>query len=164
MKTSVTLELKTREAYQLFTRKIKDDRLFIEAVLHKLNKIAGQYKNRSRATEAAYHSTKQKLNKLEKQFESDTRKYQDLTQQHPILHNTTITVKAQFFPTIMIKNSLILAFIQLIQRYDALLSTIKMLHLAGCFETTPAYYANIRRVQTALNQTVGHILATAPII
>ncbi len=49
-----------------------------------------------------------------------------------------------------------------IRQYDTLLYIIKLLHLAGCFESTQAYYANIKRIQTTANYTLDHML-TSPI-
>ncbi len=163
MKTSITLELKTREVHHLFTRKIKGDRLFIDAILHKLNGLAGQQKKGSLASEELYQVTQERLNKLAQQFEDQTEFFLRLIQKNPLLKNKTITVKAQFFPQICIDNQLTFSLIKLIQQYDTLISTIKLLHLAGCFENTQTYYENIKSAQASANYTLSQIITASTI-
>lgn len=162
MRTSITLELKTREAYQLFTRKIKGEHLFIDAILHKFNKIDRLAKKNIPGAIEQYNTLKHRLSILAQQFETDNQNHLGLIQKNSILRGKAISVKTQFYPEIKVKNALTVDLIQLIQRYDTLFSTIKLLHLAGCFESTQDYYANIKCVQTKLNQILGHMLA-APV-
>ncbi len=159
-KTSVTLELKTREAHHLFKRTISGNRLFIDAILHKLNKIVALSKKDGAKTEACYQITKQRLRNLTNYFSNENLQLLEVIQREPALKGKTITFKAQFYPKISLENSLTYELIKLIERYDALISTAKLLYLTGCFESESAYYTNIKRFQVMINQALGQIVIT----
>lgn len=48
--------------------------------------------------------------------------------------------------------------IELIEAYDNLVATLKLLHLIGCFESDQDYYANITRIQKLANQMLSKII------
>ncbi len=158
MKTSVTLELKTREAYQLFTRKIKDDRLFIDAILSKINKVTKCYNKEISVAEEQYHLISQSLTELTQQFELETKQYLALIQENPTLKDKTITIKPQFIQVVKLETPLTDTLVTLIGQYDHLLSTIKLLHLIGCFKNTSTYYSNIKRIQIMMNSLLSSII------
>lgn len=158
MKTTVTLELKTREVHHLFKRKISSSRLFIDAILHKLNKLIGLRKKGLPETEEHYQVIKQHLNDLNQYLEAEAKRFQEFVQKDPLLKNKTISFKAQFFPEIRVENSLTVTLIACIEQYDKLITIIKLLYLAGYFKSTQDYYANIKRTQKIANQALSKII------
>ena len=78
MKVTITLNLKTREANQLFQRKINGDRLFINAILHKLNKITGLCQKKVPGAHETYQSIKKSLNGLSQQFADESKAFQNI--------------------------------------------------------------------------------------
>lgn len=158
MKTSVTLDLNTREAYQLFTRKIKSDRLFIDAILSKINKVTKCYNREVSVAEEQYHLINQTITELTQQFELEIKQYLALIQENPTLKDKTITIKPQFIRVVRLESPLTAALVILIGQYDHLLSTIKLLHLIGCFKNTSTYYSNIKRIQIMMNRSLSSIM------
>jgi hypothetical protein len=79
-------------------------------------------------------------------------------QQNPVLCDKALTFKTQFFPVVRLENPLAFMLVACIDQYDKLVTTIKLLHLAGCFENTQAYYANIKRIQKMVNRALSKIL------
>ncbi len=158
MKTTITLHLKTREAYQLFQRKINGDRLFINAILHKLNKITGLCRKEVPGAHEQYQRIQKSLNGLSQQFADETKTFQGILQKEESLKNKTITFSPLFSQEVIIENPLTIKFIMLIEDYDELISITKLLHLAGCFQSTSDYYVNIRRIQKRINYRLSQII------
>ncbi len=63
------------------------------------------------------------------------------------LGDKKITVTPAFHSKISIENPLTACLIEFIETYDNLVATIKLLHLAGSFDSEQDYYANITRIQ-----------------
>ncbi len=158
MKTSVTIELKTREAYQLFMRKINGDRLFINAVLHKLNKITGLCRKEDPAAVEHFQVIEKNLFALNQQFKAENKKFQKLLQKEEYLKNKKITFKTQFFPQINIENPLAMDLLNVFESFDSLMAIIKLLYLAGCFKSSQDYHSSIQKAQKTLNRTLSQII------
>jgi hypothetical protein len=161
--TSIELSLRTREVYQLFERKINGDRLFIQTILHKLNTIINRCNQQEPLALLAHQQIKQKIQELTRQFRADIAKFESLLAKKKILANKAIHFTVQFNPVIEITNPLSMALIELIEAYDQLVVTSKLLHFAGCFASTQDHYAHVKKAQDATNQTLSNILLT-PII
>lgn len=158
MKATVTLELKTREVHHLFTRTINNKHLFIDAILHKLNQIAGAYQKETPHADVPYQSIQEDLQNLTQYLADQTQSLTATLQKNPILYNKTLTFKTQFFPVIRLESPLAFTLVACIEQYDKLVTTIKLLHLAGCFESTQAYYANIKCIQKMMNCGLSRII------
>jgi len=158
MKVTMTLELKTREVNQLFERRINGDRLFIDAILHKLNQITGAYRKNIPNAATHYQSVQQDLQNLTQYLANQTKSLTTTLQQNSVLRNKTLTFKTQFFPMVRLENPLALTLVTCIEQYDKLVTTVKLLHLAGCFESTQAYYANTKRIQKKMNLGLSRII------
>jgi len=73
MQATIELALKTREVFKLFERRIDDDRLFIEAVLHKFNSVMRQCKQQMPGALFAYDQIEQALIALTRKFIDEVR-------------------------------------------------------------------------------------------
>jgi hypothetical protein len=159
MKVTITLNLKTREAHQLFQRKINGDRLFINAILHKLNKITGLCRKEVPGAHEQYQSIQQNLNALSQQFTDESKNFRNILEEKQYLKNKKITITPTFHSQISIENPLTACLINFIETYDNLVATLKLLYLAGSFESEQGYYANITRLQKTVNRALSKMIA-----
>ncbi|HAT1727732.1 TPA: DUF1845 domain-containing protein [Legionella pneumophila] len=158
MKAEITLNLRTREVYKLFDRKISGDRLFIEAILHKINIVMGQYHKQDPSTLKVLHEIEQQLNALTQKFTSEIKRFEELLSKKKEFKDKQINFVVQFHPKIIICNPLSMKLAELIEVYDQLIATLKLLRLAGCFDTDEIYFSNIKYHQKSTNQVLSKIL------
>ena len=150
MQLSIEIPLKTYEVYKLFRLKIGNKRFFIEAVLRKLNTIYMQPE--------IYQKVTKDLLALTDQFTKEAAYFEKMLNKKPHIQAKNISVNTQFHPRIMANNKSDLLLVEFIQSYDKLIATVKLLHLAGCFESKDAYYANFRSIQKIGNRMFSQIL------
>jgi hypothetical protein len=158
MKVTVTLELKTREVNQLFERKINGDRLFINAILHKFNRVTGLCRKEAPGAQEAYQNIEKSVLNLTQQFSDEVNRFRGILEKKTGLSSKKISISPTFHPKIFAENPLTVHLIELIETYDNLVATLKLLHLAGCFQSEQDYYANITRSQKVVNRMLSKIL------
>ena len=165
MKANIELPLRTREVYQLFQRKINGDRLFIEAILHKFNTSINCCTQQNPSSPASYKQIERTILELTHQFANDITRFETLLTKKKIFEYKNISYIIKFRPVIIVTNPLAVQLIEFIEIYDRLISILKLLHLAGCFESNAACFNNIRRYQKMANQMLSTIVLTpTPII
>lgn len=161
MKTSIELSLRTREVYQLFERKINGDILFLDAILHKFNKVINIFhKDESKGTNLIGQMEHRLLEGI-RNFTDDINKYEQLLLKKKEFNQKRIDFVIQFHPSIIVTNSLGLLLIKFIDNYDQLIAIIKLLHLAGCFSEDKDYYFHIKTNQKVANKLLSSILLTS---
>lgn len=160
MKASIVLSLRTREVYRLFERKISGDRFFIAAILHKINKVIHLCQNQDPQYMTTYHQMEQKILHLTQHFTTEIERFETLLAKKKEFDNKKATFIIQFRPLIVVSNPLTMQLIGLIETYDKLLATLKLLHLAGCFGREELYFGNIKRYQKMANQVLSALLLT----
>lgn len=69
----------------------------------------------------------------------------------------------KFKPRVIVTNPLSLKLIEFIKVYDKLISCLKLLRLAGCFELETVYWDNVRRYQKIVNSMLSDILLSPSI-
>jgi hypothetical protein len=158
MKVTITLNLKTREAHQLFQRKINGDRLFINAILHKLNKITGLCRKEAPGAQETYQNIEKSILSLTQQFSDEIIRFRRILQKKTGLGDKKITITPTFHSQIIIENPLTACLTKFIETYDNLVATLKLLYLAGSFESEQIYYANITPIQKIVNQALGKMI------
>lgn len=156
--TSIELPLRTREVYQLFQRKLKGDRLFIDALLHKFNIVTTRCNQQDPQSLILYKQIEQKIQDLTQQIRTDTTKFELLLKKKKIFDSSKVNFTFQFRPTITVNTPLCIQLIELIDRYDKFVIVLKLLCLAGCFETDGIYFGNVTRVQKLMNSTLSRIM------
>ncbi len=161
MKASIELSLQTREVYQLFKRKINGDRLFIDAILRKFNIVINRCNQQDPEALIAYQQIEQKIQELTKQFTTETKQFELLLSKKNNFDSGKIHFVIQFRPSIIVSNSLSIQLVGLIDIYDKLVSQLKLMNLAGFFEETQDYFANIKRIQKIFNQTASSLINQA---
>jgi hypothetical protein len=158
MKVTMTLKLKTREVNQLFERKMNGDRLFINAILHKFNRVTGECRKQAPDAQETYQLIEKSMLSLAQEFSDETSRFRGMLEKETGLSGNKITITPSFHSKINIENSLAMRLIELLETYDNLIAMLKLLHLAGCFASQQDYYANITRVQKKLNRALSRII------
>ncbi|HAT2116412.1 TPA: DUF1845 domain-containing protein [Legionella pneumophila] len=158
MKAEITLNLRTREVYKLFERKISGDRLFLHSILHKINIIIGRCRKQDPITLKVLYEIEQQLNALTQELTSEIKRFEELLSKKKEFKDKQINFVVQFHPKIFICNPLSLKLAELIEVYDQLIATLKLLRLAGCFDTDEIYFNNIKHHQKSTNQVLSKIL------
>ena len=158
MKAEITLNLRTREVYKLFERKISGDRLFIEAILHKINCVIGQCRRQEPEALKVLNQMDQDLNALTQKFTSEIKRFEVLISKKKEFKDKQIDFVVQFYPKITVSNPLSMKLAELIGVYDQLIATLKLLRLAGCFDTDEIYFINIKKYQKNANQVLSKLI------
>ncbi|GEM_PF-1941690 len=157
MKARIEIELKTREVHQLFERKINGDRLFIDAILHQFNRVMNRCNQQESAALLAYQKIEQKLQELIQHFTNETTRFEALLAKRKF-GGQAIRYITQFRPTIFVSNRLAMLLVGFLVAYDKLVGVIKLLRLAGCFETDEIYFGNIQINQKTANRVLSDFL------
>jgi hypothetical protein len=160
MKVSIELALTTREVYQLFERKISGDRLFIAAILHKFNIVINRCRQRDLLALAIYSQMEQKIIKLSQQVTDEIANFETMLAKKKDFSGAKVSYVTKFRPAIIVTNPLAMQLIKFIGIYDKLISTLKLLQLAGCFESDDVFWGNIRRCQKITNQMLSDLVLT----
>ncbi|MBA2650295.1 MAG: DUF1845 family protein [Legionella sp.] len=158
MKAEITLNLRTREVYKLFERKISGDRLFIEAILHKINIVIGRCRKQDSIDLKVLEEIEQKLNFLTQELNSESNRFEELIYKKKEFKNKQINFTAQFYQKITVSNPISMKLAELIDAYDRLIAVLKLLRLTGCFDTDKTYFYNIKFHQKLVNQLLSKIL------
>ncbi|MGQ3892027.1 AcaB family transcriptional regulator [Legionella sp. CNM-4043-24] len=158
MKICVELNLRTREVAKLFERRIKGDRLFIEAILHKIDKVIGHCRNQNVGALAKYQLMERCVADLTAHFTAEYEKFSKLLAKRSNDESIKYTVLGQFPQKIVVTNPLAMSLTEFFSVYDKLISIIKWLYQIDCFETNSAYFANVRRYQKIANKELSGLL------
>lgn len=152
MQLTIDLHLKTREVYQLFEIKISDKRFFMDAVLRKINRI-------DLLAPEIQLQIEQDLRSLITEFAQKSASLEKMLNKN--IKVKSVNIIPQFYSKLTVTNKQGLLLVEFIEIYDKLISLIKLLHLAACFDSDEAYYANLRRVKKDCNRMLSQILITA---
>lgn len=95
------------------------------------------------------------LNLLTQEFASEIKRFEEILFKKKEFKDKQINLVEQFYPRMIVSNSISLKLVELIEIYDQLIAILKLLRLAGCFETDESYFANIRQKQKLTNQTLS---------
>lgn len=160
MKASIELALRTREVYQLFERRISGDRLFIEAILHKFNVVmyhASQHQQTPLAL-IKYKQIENKILEFTHQFTNEVARFEILLAKKKNFENTKISYITKYQPVIIVTNPLAMQLIEFLEIYDRLIASLKLLQLAGFFESDEISWNNIKRYQKMANQMLSKLI------
>ena len=151
MQLTIDLHLKTRDVYRLFELKIDDKRYFMDSVLRKINRI-------ELITPEVYLQIAQDLRALITEFSKKSAFFEKMLDKNKNIKTKEVNIIPQFYSKFTVTNKLGLLLIEFIEIYDNLISLIKLLHLAACFDSDEAYYANLRNVKKMGNRILSKFL------
>ena len=158
MQVNIQLSLRTQEVYQLFVRRISGDRLFIEAILHKFNIALNHSRQQPPQALIRYTEMRQKITGLTQHFNSEAVRFETLLKKKKNFENKKISYAVKFQPSIIVTNPLTIQLIEFIEIYDKLIAILKLLHLAGCFDSDEAYFGNIKHFQKVANTMLSDLI------
>ncbi len=158
MKTTVEVPLRTREVYTLFERKLKGERLFLDAIQHKINKLIGKSKGQDENATLTINYLKEKMTGLTTHFISETTRFEHLLNQKNIFQGKSIQFVIKFRPSLVLYSSLTLLLVQFLECYDNLMATLKILRLADCFCSEMDYFHAVKHYQKMANQLLSSLL------
>ena len=161
MKVSIELALRTREVYQLFERRISKDRLFIETILHKFNVIMSSCRQQDQLALTNHTRMKRNIIGLTQQFTDEIAQFETLLTKKKDFTNKKVNYIVKFRPKIILTNPLSMQLIEFIEIYDKLIALLKLLLLAGCFDSDEVYFGNIKRYQKIVNKMLSTIVLTS---
>lgn len=151
MQLTIDLHLKTREVYKLFELKISDTRFFMDAVLRKINRI-------DLVAPEIQLQIEQDLRSLITEFTQKSAIFEKMLDNNKIFKTNAINGLPQFHTKITVTNKQGLLLVEFIEIYDNLISLIKLLHLAACFDSDEAYNTNLRHVKKMGNRMLSNLL------
>ena len=158
MQVNIELSLRTHEVYQLFERRISGDRLFIEAILHKFNIALNHSRQQPPKALTRYTAMQQTMIGITQEFNNEAVRFEGVLTKKKNFENKKISYAVKFQPSIIVTNPLAMQLIEFIEIYDKLIAIVKLLHLAGCFESDEAYFGNIKRLQKMANQMLSDLV------
>lgn len=161
MKVKIELALRTREVYQLFGRRMDENRLFIDAILHKFSIVLNACRRDVPDSLVLLNEMQQKIIHLTQHMANETKRFESLLTLKKSTLNSTINYVVQYQPVIIATNRLSLLLIEFIQAHDTLVAILKLLHLAGCFELDSDCLNNIKRYQKMANQMLSELVLTS---
>ncbi|MBA2656827.1 MAG: hypothetical protein H0U70_07545 [Tatlockia sp.] len=161
MITIIEVPLRTREVYTLFERKLKGERLFLEVIQHKINRLIGKSKEQDENATFTINQFKEKMTGLTAHFITETTRFEQLLNKKKVLQGKTIQFVIKFRPTLVIYNSLSLSLVQFLESYDNLIATIKLLRLADCFCSEMDYFHTKSIYQKMANQLLSSMIVTS---
>ena len=95
---------------------------------------------------------------LTQHFNSEAVRFEALLTKKKNFENKKISYAVKFQASIMVPNPLAMQLIEFIEIYDKLIAIVKLLHLAGCFESNKAYFTNIKRLQKMANTMLSDLI------
>ena len=158
MQVNIKLALKTREVFKLFERRIDGDRLFIEAILHKFNIVIRQCRQQIPGAMNTYNQMEQAMIMLTQQFREEMTRFYAVLTRRKNFNDKEINLISQFHPTINVSSTLSIQLIELLETYDQLIATLKLLQLTELFESNDIYFYNVKRIQKLANKTLSCIM------
>ena len=160
MSTLITLNLANAEVFHLFKRKTKKGAFFMTEVTQKITSLMRQVKALDVHALLALDYIQQQLIDFTQRCYDDIDKFDAMLEKKKHLQNKTIRYQSQFFPEIAFENQISNHLIELFERYDGVISRLKTLRNAGCFQNDNDYFANLRRHQRAVNQLLSELMLT----
>ena len=158
MKVRFELELRTREVYQLFERRIGKDKLFIETILHKFNIVLNRCRQQDPLALASYKQIENNIIEFTQQFTEEITRFETLLTKKKDFAATKINYITKFRPVIIVTTPLSIQLIEFIEIYDKLIATLKLLQLVGCFESNEIFWGNTKRYQEIANQILSDLV------
>lgn len=158
MTISIKINLVNAEVHHLFKRKTSQDKEFIKEILEKINLLLRHAKALEVHALLSLDNIEQKIAAYIDKCYDEIDKYDALLEKKKHLQNKEFIYKPEFFPTISFDNQLAGRLVELFEMQDSLISRLKTLRHAGCFQVDDDYFANLRRHFKAINCLLSSII------
>ncbi|KTD23919.1 hypothetical protein [Legionella maceachernii] len=163
MKANLELTLITREVHYCFVRKVKDKRYLIPAIQHRINRLMNTSQQNNEQATLLLKEFKGKITELTDHFIAETTRFKELLQQKALFHNKPIHFIGQFRKKMILENELSPLLAYFLECYDRLVAILKLLHLAGCFNSEKDFKHTLNNYHKMANHLFCFLLFTPAI-
>ena len=113
---------------------------------------------------ASYNKMKQNIIRFTQQFTDEIMRFETLLAKKKGFADKKISYVVKFKPAVIVSNPLSMQLIEFLEIYDKLIAALKILQLAGCFESDDIFWSNTKRYQKIANQMLSNIVLAPAII
>ncbi|STX55510.1 Uncharacterised protein [Legionella beliardensis] len=160
MTAIIRLTLVNQEAAQLFGRTLKNGHLFFERVQLKIGVLIKESFNHNAHALISLYTLYDELLHLHAHFDDEIDKFEALIEKRKKLGAKTIEFKAQFTHEMAASHGFFMVLADLIELFDKLMTTLKLLHLLGLFDSCHTLYTQKERYQRELNFFLSKLIQT----
>lgn len=160
MQTTMRFDIVNKETMNLLKRTLPNKDNYFERVFVKISLlIKDSIKGNAYALVSLYQLQDEILN-LSAYFDDEIDKFEGQIEKKKVLDPNKINFIAKYHYDLACNNALSLALYELMEGFDKLISTLKLLHLSGSMESRPAFYQLKERYQKKLNTLLSKVIQT----
>ncbi|STX81581.1 Uncharacterised protein [Legionella busanensis] len=160
MTAIIRLTLVNQESAHLFSRTLKNGHLFFERVQLKIGVLIKESLNYNAHALIRLYTLHDELLHLHAHFDDEIDKFEALIEKRKNLGAKTIEFKAQFTHEMTASHGFFMVLADLIEIFDKLMTTLKLLHLLGLFDSCRTLYTQKQRYQRELNCFLSKLIQT----
>lgn len=160
MQVTMKLNIVNKEVMSVLNRTMPNKDNYFERVFVKISLlIKDSIKGNAYALVSLYQLHDEILS-LSAYFDDEIDKFEGQIEKKKVLDPSKINFIAKYHHDLACNNALSLALYELMEGFDKLISTLKLLHLSGSMESRPAFYQLKERYQKKLNALLSKIIQT----
>lgn len=161
MTTTIKLTLRNHEVNRLFTRELKNGVNFYEKLMGKVARLTKCCQEQRVYAVLSLHQMNESIHAIIQKFYDDIDKFEGILEKKKHLAGKKITCQPVHFPEVRFDSALAASLVELFEVYDRLISLLKTLRTAGCFNNDDDYFNNLRRYFKAVNRLLSALLLSA---
>jgi len=158
MKAIQTLKLVNKEADNIFIRTVGQEQLFMILVMSRINNLIHDCLFGKAAALIETYKINQRINDMADYFYDEIDKFEGLLERRNGLEHKKVKFISQHTHEMSVSSELSINISNLIEVFDKLISTIKLVHLSGGFDCLHSFYATKQRAQKKLNRLLSTIM------
>lgn len=160
MQATMRLNIVNKETMAILSRILPNKDNYFERVCVKVGLlIKDSLLNNAYALVCLYQLHDEILN-LSAYFDDEIDKFEGQIEKKKALDPNKVNFIAQYSYDMPCSNAVSCTLYELMEGFDRLMSTLKLLHLSGFLESRPAFYALKERYQKKLNALLSQIIQT----
>ena len=160
MNAIMTLNLVNKESNRLFTRKIGDKRLFINAILVRINGLVHDALLGKTGALIESYKVNFGICNMTDFFYDEIDKYEGLLERRNGIDYSKVSFTSKFKHEISCDCEININFMGLIESFDKLTSIINLVYLSGGFDSRGSFYSVEKKIQKKLNSLLSQIVTT----
>lgn len=158
MQATMKLDIVNKETMNVFNRTISGKDNYFERVCVKIGLfIKDSLLNNAYALVTLYQLHDEIFN-LSAYFDDEIDKFEGQIEKKKVLDPSKVNFIARYHHDIPYSNALTCALYELMERFDKLISILKLLHLSGSIESKATFYQLKQRYQKRLNILLSQII------
>lgn len=158
MHALATLNLVNKETANLFTRALSNGDNFMMRIQNKATALIAESLAHNVYALLAVHSLYQELDELKAYFDDEKDRYDGLGEQRKLINTQKIRFVERYSYELSCSNAFLLSLISLIELFDALITSLKLVHLLGAFDARATFYELKEKYQKKINLFLAAII------